>query len=73
MPVFSDITKLIGRTPVVRLNRIAPKNVELFVKCEFFNPGSSVKDRLALALIEDAEKRGVLKPGTHCCLFGLFY
>ncbi|MDH4022629.1 MAG: cysteine synthase A [Gammaproteobacteria bacterium] len=53
----------IGRTPVVRLNRIAPKNVEMHVKVEAFNPAGSVKDRLALAIINDAERRGTLKPG----------
>jgi threonine synthase len=64
MPVFSDITKLVGRTPIVKLNRLAPKHVSMFVKIEFFNPASSVKDRLALAMIEDAERRGTLKPGN---------
>jgi cysteine synthase A len=53
----------IGRTPVIRLNRIAPDNVEMFVKVESFNPMASVKDRLAFAIINDAEQRGVLKPG----------
>ncbi|MCX7033419.1 MAG: cysteine synthase A, partial [Arenimonas sp.] len=52
-----------GRTPIVRLHRIAPSHVSLYVKVESFNPGGSVKDRLALAVILDAEKRGVLKPG----------
>jgi len=47
----------------VRLNRIAPNNVTLYAKCEFFNPAASVKDRLAIAIIEDAERRGTLKPG----------
>jgi cysteine synthase A len=48
---------------VVRVNRLAPQHVTMYVKCEFFNPLHSVKDRLALAIIEDAERRGVLKPG----------
>jgi cysteine synthase A len=61
--IYNSILETIGRTPVVRLNRIAPKHVELFVKVEAFNPGGSVKDRLALAIITDAERRGVLKPG----------
>jgi cysteine synthase len=61
--IYDSILGTIGRTPVVRLNRIAPKNVTLYVKCEFFNPASSVKDRLAIAIIEDAERRGTLKPG----------
>ncbi len=61
--IYSNILETIGRTPVVRLNRIAPKHVEMYVKVEAFNPGGSVKDRLALAIILDAERRGTLKPG----------
>jgi cysteine synthase A len=61
--IYDSILGTIGRTPIVRLNRIPPKNVTLYVKCEFFNPASSVKDRLAIAIIEDAEHRGTLKPG----------
>ena len=61
--IYDSILGTIGRTPIVRLNRIPPKNVSLYVKCEFFNPASSVKDRLAIAIIEDAERRGTLKPG----------
>ncbi len=61
--IYDSILGTIGRTPIVRLNRIPPKNVTLYVKCEFFNPASSVKDRLAIAIIEDAERRGTLKPG----------
>src|SRR5258705_178781 len=53
----------IGNTPVVRINRLAPQGVTMYVKCEAFNPLSSVKDRLAIAIIEDAERRGTLKPG----------
>src|SRR5258705_10564667 len=53
----------IGNTPVVRINRLAPQGVTMYVKCEAFNPLSSVKDRLAIAIIEDAERRGRLKPG----------
>ena len=53
----------VGNTPVVRINRLAPEGVNLFVKCEYFNPLSSVKDRLALGVIEAAEKSGDLKPG----------
>lgn len=63
MVLHKNILQTIGRTPVVRLNRIAPANVNLFVKCEFFNPLSSVKDRLAIAAVEDAERSGLLKPG----------
>src|SRR6201984_429938 len=58
-----SIVETIGRTPVVRINRLAPPGVELFVKIEAFNPLGSVKDRLALGVIEDAEQRGTLKPG----------
>ena len=47
----------------MKINKLAPDGVELYVKCEYFNPLSSVKDRLALAVIEDAEKSGKLKPG----------
>lgn len=61
--IYDSILQTIGRTPVVRVNHLAPKHVTLYVKCEYFNPLSSVKDRLAIAIIEDAEKRGVLKPG----------
>lgn len=61
--LFDTILDTIGHTPVVRLRRIAPANVALYAKVEFFNPGGSVKDRLALAIILDAEARGALKPG----------
>ena len=61
--IYDSILGTIGRTPVVRVNRLAPQHVTMYVKCEFFNPLHSVKDRLALAIIEDAERRGVLKPG----------
>ncbi len=61
MPVFDNILKTIGRTPVVRINKLAPAHVEMYVKVEAFNPMSSVKDRLAIAIIEDAERRGALK------------
>jgi cysteine synthase A len=61
--IYQDILETIGRTPVVRLNSIAPKHVEMYAKVEAFNPGGSVKDRLALAIILDAERRGALKPG----------
>lgn len=61
--IYDSILETIGRTPVVRLNRIAPKHVEMYVKIEAFNPAGSVKDRLAYAIITDAERRGVLKPG----------
>lgn len=61
--IHSSILDTIGRTPVVRINRLAPEGVEMFVKVESFNPGGSVKDRLALGIILDAEARGELKPG----------
>ena len=61
--IHDSILDTIGRTPVVRLHRIAPANVELFAKVESFNPGGSVKDRLAIAVILDAEAKGLLKPG----------
>ncbi len=61
--IYDDISQTIGRTPVVRINRLAPAHVEMYVKIEAANPGGSVKDRLALAIILDAERRGVLKPG----------
>jgi cysteine synthase len=61
--IYDSILGTIGRTPIVRIQRVAPANVTLYAKCEFFNPLSSVKDRLAIALIEDAEAHGTLKPG----------
>ena len=61
--IYDSILHTIGRTPIVRVNHIAPQHVTIYVKCEFFNPLSSVKDRLAIAIIEDAEKSGALQPG----------
>ena len=61
--IYDSILHTIGRTPIVRVNHIAHAHVTMYVKCEYFNPLSSVKDRLAIAIIEDAEKRGALKPG----------
>ena len=61
--IHDSILGTIGSTPVVRINRLAPSHVAMYVKCEAFNPMSSVKDRLAIAMIEDAERRGTLKPG----------
>lgn len=63
MAKFMSILETVGRTPVVRINRLAPKGINLFVKIEAFNPLGSVKDRLALGVIEAAEKSGELKPG----------
>jgi len=61
--IHENILGTIGNTPVVRINKLAPPHVTMYVKCEAFNPLSSVKDRLAIAIIEDAERRGELKPG----------
>lgn len=61
--LYDNILGTIGRTPIVKIQRLAPKTVTMYVKCEFFNPMSSVKDRLAIAIIEDAERTGALKPG----------
>src|SRR5881628_1174482 len=61
--IYASILDTIGRTPVVRVNRLAPAHATVYVKVESFNPGGSVKDRLALGVIEDAEQRGLLKPG----------
>jgi len=61
--IYDSILDTIGKTPVVKLHRLAPKHVELYVKVEAFNPAGSVKDRLALAIILDAEARGTIKPG----------
>ncbi len=61
--IYDSILDTIGRTPIVKINRIAPEGITMYAKCEFFNPGASVKDRLALAIIEDAERSGALKPG----------
>jgi cysteine synthase A len=61
--IYQNILETIGRTPIVRINRLAPKGVDIYVKVEAFNPASSVKDRLALGIILDAEARGDLKPG----------
>ena len=60
----NNITELIGGTPLVRVNRLCGNNAEVFAKLEYFNPGSSVKDRIALALIEDGEARGLIDAGT---------
>jgi cysteine synthase len=61
--IHDSILETIGNTPVVRINRLAPAGTTIYVKVEAFNPMGSVKDRLAIAMIEDAERRGVLKPG----------
>lgn len=61
--IYDSILDTIGNTPIVKLHRLAPKHVDLYVKVEAFNPAGSVKDRLALAIVLDAERRGTLKPG----------
>ena len=61
--LYDNILGTIGRTPIVRINRLGPAEVNLYVKVEAFNPLGSVKDRLALGVIEAAEKSGELKPG----------
>src|SRR5438105_10531870 len=60
--IYNNIVETVGRTPLVRLNRVtAGVDATILLKCEFFNPLGSVKDRIGMAMIEDAEKRGVLK------------
>jgi cysteine synthase len=61
--IYNSILDTVGSTPIVKLHRIAPAHVDLYVKVESFNPGGSVKDRLALAIVLDAEQKGLLKPG----------
>jgi cysteine synthase A len=64
MPAYTDITELVGRTPLVRLNRLSPEGgATVYAKVEFFNPGGSVKDRICLNMINEAERQGRLKPG----------
>ncbi len=61
--IYENILGTIGNTPIVQIHRLAPPHVTMYVKCEAFNPLSSVKDRLAIAIIEDAERRGTIRPG----------
>lgn len=64
MTIYQNITELVGNTPIVKLNSIVPEDAaEVYVKLEAFNPGSSVKDRIALAMIEEAEAQHIIKPG----------
>ena len=63
MTIYDSILDTIGNTPVVKLHRLPPKHVTVYAKAESFNPGGSVKDRLALAIVLDAEAKGLLKPG----------
>jgi cysteine synthase len=62
---FTSASDTVGATPMIRLQRLAPAGVDIYVKCEFLNPAASVKDRIGRAMIEDAEARGVLTPGTR--------
>jgi cysteine synthase A len=61
--LYDSIVDTIGNTPCIRVNHLAPKGVTIYVKAEFFNPAASVKDRLAISIIEEAERNGTLKPG----------
>jgi cysteine synthase A len=61
--IYNNILETIGRTPVIHINRLAPEGIDMYVKVESFNPMASVKDRLAVGIIEDAERKGLLKPG----------
>ena len=65
MPVFQNILQAIGNTPLVRLNRIAgPEDAAVYVKCEFMNPGGAIKDRMAMFILDKAEKEGRIRPGA---------
>ena len=61
--IYTSILETVGNTPAVKINNLAPEGINLYVKPEFFNPASSVKDRLAFSIIDEAEKQGILKPG----------
>lgn len=61
--IFNNILETIGNTPVIRINNLAPEGIDMYVKAEAFNPMGSVKDRLAIGIIEDAEAKGLLSPG----------
>jgi cysteine synthase A len=61
--LYDDVMDTIGNTPCIRINALAPKGVRIYVKAEFFNPAGSVKDRLAVSIIEEAERSGALRPG----------
>ena len=70
--IYNSITELVGQTPIIKLNKIVPEGAaDVYVKLEAFNPGSSVKDRIALAMIEDAEKAGTII-GTTAALIKAF-
>ena len=61
--IYDNILRTIGKTPIVRIQRLAPRQVTMYVKCEAFNPLSSVKDRIAISMVSEAEKAGEIKPG----------
>ena len=62
--IFNSVTELIGNTPLLKLNRVVPDDAaDVYVKLEFENPAGSIKDRIALAMIEKAERDGILRPG----------
>ncbi|MEN6455685.1 MAG: pyridoxal-phosphate dependent enzyme, partial [Prolixibacteraceae bacterium] len=61
---FNNVLETIGNTPLIRINNLFPKEYEVYVKMEKANPGGSIKDRIALSMVEDAEKKGFLKPDT---------
>ena len=62
--IYDSLSALIGNTPLLRVTGLEGQVADILVKLEYFNPGGSVKDRIALAMIEDAEKKGILKPGA---------
>jgi cysteine synthase len=61
--LYESVVDTIGDTPCIRVNNLVPEHIRVYVKAEFFNPAGSVKDRLAISIIEEAERRGDLKPG----------
>src|SRR4051812_49124997 len=65
MPVFQNILQAIGNTPLVRLNKVAgPEDAAVYAKCEYMNPGGAIKDRMALYILDKAERDGRIKPGS---------
>src|SRR5260370_40833933 len=65
MPVFQNILQVIGNTPLVRLNKVVgPEDAAVYAKCEFLQPGGSIKDRMAMWILDKAEREGRIKPGA---------
>ncbi|KAI9346218.1 cysteine synthase A [Obelidium mucronatum] len=64
MPLFGNILECVGNTPIVKINNVSPEGVEMYVKVESRNPAGSVKDRIAVGMVKDAEEKGLLKPGS---------